>query len=275
MSLRPSRALWALGLMVLGLLAAPPLWAPGATAPDLTLRNLDASFAHPLGTDRLGRDRLARLLLGGQISVLTGLAGMALTVLLGTGVGLLAGMSRRLDPWLMRLTDLCLALPMLPMMLLVVMLFHGPLTAALGQTVGSFVLITTVIGLTSWMQCARLIRAEVLRLSGMEFTRAAQAMGVPPWQVAIRHILPNAMAPLVTSATLAMASAMIAESTLSFLGLGFPPGTPSLGSLLHEALPYLGTDPARALAPGALFALIVLIVTWAGESLRQSYDPRQ
>jgi len=274
MSFRPSPALWTLGLMVLGLLAAPPLWTADATAPDLTLRNLDASFAHPLGTDRLGRDRLARLLLGGRISVLTGLAGMALTVLLGTGIGGLAGMSRRLDPWLMRLTDLCLALPMLPMMLLVVMLFRAPLTAALGQQVGTFVLITTVIGLTSWMQCARLIRAEVLRLSGTEFTRAAHAMGVPPWQVAIRHILPNAMAPLVTSATLAMAGAMIAESTLSFLGLGFPPGTPSLGSLLHEALPYLGTDPARAVPPGTLFALIVLIVTWAGEDMRHRYAPK-
>lgn len=265
---------WAFGLMALTLLAAPLLWPGEATIPDLTARHLGPSLTHPLGTDRLGRDLLARLLTGGQISAFTGLAGMALTLLLGTGIGLLAGMSRRLDPWLMRLTDLCLALPMLPMMLLMVMLFRAPLTGTLGPGPGTFVLVTAVIALTSWMQTARLIRAEVLRLQGMEFILAARAMGTPPRHVAMRHILPNCMAPLVTSATLAMAQAMIAESALSFLGLGYPPGTPSLGSLLHEALPYLGLEPSRALAPGLLLSLIVLTVTWAGETLRHRYDPR-
>lgn len=274
MRARRSPALWVLGVIALALLAAPLLWSPEGSAPNLSLRNLKASLIHPLGTDRLGRDRLARLLLGGQISAATGLAGMALTVTLGTGLGLLSGLSRRLDPWLMRLTDLCLALPMLPMMLLIVMLFRAPFTAALGQPLGTFALITTVIALTSWMQTTRLIRAEVLRLHGMEFIRAAHALGTPPWQVATRHMLPNAMAPIITSATLAMASAMIAESTLSFLGLGFPPGTPSLGSLLHEALPYLGVDPTRAFAPAALLSLIVLLVTWAGEDLRRRFDPK-
>ncbi|MRU14363.1 ABC transporter permease [Roseovarius sp. A21] len=263
-----------LGLMAFTLLAAPILWPGEATAPDLAARQLDPSLAHPMGTDRLGRDRLARLLLGGQISAVTGLAGMALTLLLGCGIGLVAGMSRRLDPWLMRLTDLCLALPTLPMMLLMVMLFRAPLSGLFGATLGAFVLVTTVIAVTSWMQTARLIRAEVLRLQGMEFTRAARAMGTPPLQVVTRHILPSCMAPLATSATLAMAQAMIAESALSFLGLGFPPGTPSLGGLLHEALPYLGLEPTRALAPGLLLSLIVLTVTWAGEDLRNRYDPK-
>jgi peptide/nickel transport system permease protein len=268
------RQLWILGLITLALLTAPLQWPFEATPPDLSQRNLAASLTHPLGTDRLGRDRLARLLMGGQISGLTGLAGMALTVLLGTAIGLASGLSRRLAPWLMRLTDLCLALPMLPMMLLIVMLFRAPLTTSLGDTLGTFTLVTTVIALTSWMQCARLIRADVLRLSSTEFTQAARALGTGPWQIASRHILPNCMATLVTSATLAMAQAMIAESALSFLGLGFAPGTPSLGSLLHEALPYLGLHPARALAPGLMLAGIVLIVTWAGETLRQSYDPK-
>ncbi len=268
------RKLWILGLITLALLTAPLLWPFETTALDLSQRNLAASLTHPLGTDRLGRDRLARLLMGAQISALTGLAGMALTVLLGTTIGLISGLARRLDPWLMRLTDLCLALPMLPMMLLIVMLFRAPLTATLGDTLGTFTLITTVIALTSWMQTARLIRAEVLRLSGMEFTQAARALGAGPWHLATRHILPNCMAMLVTSATLTMAQAMIAESALSFLGLGFALGTPSLGSLLHEALPYLGLHPARALAPGLLLAAIVLIVTWAGETLRRTYDPK-
>jgi len=268
------RNLWILGLITLALLTAPLLWPFEATAPALGQRNLAASFTHPLGTDRLGRDRLARLLMGGQISALTGLAGMALTVLLGTTIGLVSGLARRLDPWLMRLTDLCLALPMLPMMLLIVMLFRAPLTATLGDTLGTFTLITTVIALTSWMQTARLIRAEVLRLNGMEFTQAARALGNSPFGIATRHLLPNCMATLVASATLAMAHAMIAESALSFLGLGYGPGTPSLGSLLHEALPYIGLHPARALAPGLLLAAIVLAVTWLGETLRQIYDPK-
>ncbi len=240
------------------------LWAPAAKV----------SWAHPLGTDNLGRDTLARLLLGGRVSVAVGLTAMAISVALGTLVGLLAGFYRRLDGLLMRLTDLFLALPLLPLLLVASLLFRAPLTARLGAEGGMFALVVTLIGLTSWMQCARVVRGDVLALRQRDFLLAARASGTRDSRLISRHLLPNILSPVLVSATLGIASAILAESALSFLGFGFPPDFPTWGQLLNDGVARLSTYPERAMWPGVMISLTVLSVNAFGEGLRDALDPR-
>lgn len=272
----------ALGLGALGLAVAlgPALWPldPAAIDPDplamLRARNQPPGWAHPLGTDQLGRDMLARLLQGGRISLAVGLAAMALAVSLGTAVGVAAGRCRRLDGPLMRLTDAFLSLPLLPLLMVLAMLFAGSLTPTFGASGGAFLLITGAIGLTAWMPVARVVRTEVARLNALPFLQAARAMGAGEARLIRGHILPNLSAPISVAASLCVAEAIVLESTLSFLGLGFPPDVPSWGGLLQQGLDDLARQPGRALWPGAAIALTVLSVTLLGEGLRRALDPR-
>ncbi|SFQ95611.1 ABC transporter permease [Poseidonocella sedimentorum] len=264
-----------LAALLLGALFGPLLWGQDPAHIDLTARNLGASPAHPLGTDQLGRDLLARLMAGARVSLAVGLSATGLALLIGTGVGLLAGMVRWLDAPLMRLTDLCLALPLLPLLLLMMMLFRAPLAALTGPEGGMFLLMVAAIGLTSWMQIARLLRGEVLRLQALEFTRAARALGVPPARLVARHILPNALSPILVSAAICLAQAILTESALSFLGLGFPPDFPTWGRLLLEAIDHLQTNPGRALWPGGAITATVLGVTLLADGLTEALDPRR
>ncbi len=210
---------------------------------DYKAKNQGMSLAHPLGTDNLGRDMFARVLAGGRLSLAVGVAAMALSLTLGTCVGVLAGFFQRLDGPLMRLTDLFLALPVLPLLLVSIMLFRDPLRSVLGPEIGIFVLIVAVIGITSWMQTARIVRGEVLTVKQREFVLAARAVGTRPNRIIVRHLLPNAMSPITVSATLGIAQAIITESALSFLGLGFPSDFPRPGAgccttvCLSSALP--------------------------------------
>ncbi|MDH5797050.1 MAG: ABC transporter permease [Paracoccaceae bacterium] len=231
-------------------------------------------WAHPLGTDNIGRDTMARLMLGGQVSLSVGLAAMLLSLILGTAIGVLAGFFKALDGPLMRLTDLFLALPLLPLLLVAVLLFQEPLKSTFGVEGGIFILVVSLVGITSWMQTARIVRGDVLALKEREFVLAARSIGTPSKRMIIRHILPNVMSPIMVSATLGIATAIITESALSFLGFGFPPDFPTWGRLLNDSVNRLVSYPERVIWPGVLISLTVLSVNYIGDGLRDALDPR-
>jgi peptide/nickel transport system permease protein len=267
------------GAAVFALIAVAVLFGPAVHGVDPQYLDYKAksqgmSLAHPLGTDNLGRDTFARVLAGGRLSLAVGIAAMALSLTLGTGVGVLAGFFQRLDGPLMRLTDLCLALPVLPLLLVSIMLFREPLRSVLGPEVGIFILVMAVIGVTSWMQTARIVRGEVLAVKQREFVLAARAIGTRPQRIIARHLLPNALSPITVSATLGIAQAIITESALSFLGLGFPSDFPTWGRLLYDGVPFLGLTPARVIWPGLAISLTVLSINYMGDGLRDAMDPR-
>ncbi len=232
------------------------------------------SWSNPLGTDNLARDNLARLMYGGRVSIAVGLTAMILSILLGALVGLLAGFFRKLDGVLMRMTDLFLSLPILPLLLVAVTLFRQPLRASFGPELGIFILIVCVIGATSWMQTARIVRGDVLALKEREFVLAARSIGTRPRNLILQHILPNVMSPILVSATLGIATAIITESALSFLGFGFPPDFPTWGKLLNDSVDRMVLYPERVIWPGTLISLTVLSVNYLGDGLRDALDPR-
>lgn len=261
-------------VILLGVTIGPMVWTLDPEYINIRSRNQGPSLAHPFGTDQLGRDMLARMMAGGQTSMAVGVTAMALSVVLGTLIGVLAGYFKRIDGLLMRTTDLFLALPLLPLLLVMVSLFRQPLSTAFGPEQGVFILIVVAIGVTSWMPTARLVRGDVLSIKEREFVMAADAIGTPSGKVISRHILPNVMSPIMVSATLGIATAIITESALSFLGLGFPPDYPTWGRLLFDAVDYLRQAPERVIAPGLAISLIVLSVNYIGDGLRDALDPR-
>jgi peptide/nickel transport system permease protein len=233
------------------------------------------SWAHPLGTDDLGQDLLARMLYGGRISLAVGLAAALVAIIVGTAVGAIAGMSRgSIDAALMWLTDLFLSLPPLPLLLLVIYLFRESLKQLVGPEFGTFILIVAVIGGFRWMQVARLVRAQFLSLREKEFVEAARALGMSSSRLVVRHILPNSLGPIIVAGTIDVAAAIIAESTLSFLGLGFPPDIPTWGRILFDAKDYLDIAPHWALFAGGAIFLAVLSINFIGDGLRDALDPR-
>ncbi|MDA3887464.1 MAG: ABC transporter permease [Allgaiera sp.] len=252
----------------------PYVWRISPSYIDFTAMNGGPSLAHPLGTDSLGRDSLARLMTGGRISIAVGVTAMLISIFLGTLVGVLAGYSKMLDGPLMRLTDLFLALPVLPLLLVMVMLFRDALAHLMGLNMGIFTLIVTAIGITSWMHAARIVRGEVLALKEREFVLAARSIGTPPWRMITRHILPNVLSPVMVAATLGIAQAIITESVLSFLGLGFPPDFPTWGRLLYDGIQYMQQSPGLVIWPGLAISLTVLSVNYIGDGLRDALDPR-
>ena len=260
--------------VLVGVVVGPWLWGIDPTKIDIRARNGGLSLAHPLGTDQLGRDLLARMMVGGRISMAVGLTAMLLSLLLGTLIGVVAGYFRRLDGLLMRLTDLFLALPLLPLLLVIILLFREPLKAAFGVEGGIFALIVFAIGITSWMHTARIVRGDVLALKEREFVLAARSIGTPARRMITRHILPNVLSPIMVSATLGIANAIITESALSFLGFGFPPDFPTWGRLLNDGVPYLQQYPVRVIWPGLAISLTVLSVNYMGDGLRDALDPR-
>lgn len=260
--------------IVLAVYLGPYLWSIDPTYIDVRARNQGPSLAHPFGTDQLGRDMLARMMAGGQTSISVGLTAMALALFLGTLVGVLAGYFKRIDGLLMRTTDLFLALPLLPLLLVMVMLFRQPLSSNFGPETGIFILIVVAIGITSWMPTARIVRGDVLALKEREFVLAARSIGTRPGRMILRHVLPNVMSPIMVSATLGIATAIITESALSFLGLGFPPDFPTWGRLLFDATDFMQQAPERVMWPGLAISLTVLSVNYIGDGLRDALDPR-
>lgn len=237
--------------------------------------NQAPSLAHPFGTDDLGRDMLARCLWGGRISLAVGFAAMLVSMFLGTLVGLLSGYVNRLDGILMRFTDLMLTLPALPILLVASSLFRDPLRMTFGLEQGAFILIVTVIGVLGWMTTARLVRGSVLSIKQKEFVEAAVNIGSRSGSIMARHILPNVFSVIIVSATLAVAAAILTESTLSFLGVGFPPDVPTWGSLLFAGRDYMVTYPWVVIFPGMLISLTILSINFMGDGLRDALDPRQ
>ncbi|MBV1896296.1 MAG: ABC transporter permease [Rhodobacteraceae bacterium] len=252
----------------------PFFWSIDATFIDIRARNQGPSLAHPFGTDQLGRDTFARMMAGGRTSVSVGITAMLLALSLGSFIGILAGYFRKLDGILMRLTDLFLALPLLPLLLVMMLLFREPLSASFGPERGIFILIVGAIGITSWMPTARIVRGDVLALKEREFVLAARSIGTTNSKLITRHILPNVLSPIMVSATLGIATAIITESALSFLGLGFPPDFPTWGRLLFDATDYLQQYPERVFWPGIAISLTVLSVNYLGDGLRDALDPR-
>ena len=272
-------AVVSLGIMLAMILAVafgPLLWRVQINEIDFSALLQGPSWAHPLGTDDLGQDVLARMLYGGRISISVGLAAMSVSVVVGTIVGAVAGMSRGLvDTALVWLIDLFLSLPQVPVLLVIICLYRGALTALLGPEVGIFVLIVAGIGAFRWMTVARLVRAQLFALREKEFVEAARALGASRLRLVVRHVLPNALGPVIVAGTIDVANAIIAESTLSFLGLGFPPDIPTWGRLLFDAKDYLDVAPHWALIAGGAIFLAVLAINFIGDGLRDALDPRR
>lgn len=269
------------GLLVLivltvGTLVGPLLYHEPIDAIDFAVSLQGPGMNHPMGTDDMGQDILARILYGGRVSIAVGLTAMLIAILLGTIVGAIAGYcGGGIDNVLMRITDLFIALPQLPLLILVVYLFRDTMRQIFDPELGIFLLIVSVIGGLRWMQPARLIRATFLSLKEKEFIEAAHAIGVPPNRLVIQHLLPNAMSPLIVAASLGVGQAILAESSLSFLGLGFPPDMPTWGRLLFDAKDFLDLAPHWAMFPGVMIFLAVLSINYVGDGLRDALDARK
>ncbi|MCA3243045.1 MAG: ABC transporter permease [Rubrivivax sp.] len=269
-------SLWLLALLSLAVLLGPLVYKVGINDIDFMARLKGPTAEHPLGTDDLGRDLLARMLYGGRISLAVGLAAMLTGILIGVVVGAVAGISRGwVDAFLMWLTDLFLSLPQLPLLLLLIFFFRDPLKVVFGPEVGIFLLIVLVIGGLSWMPVARLVRAQFFSLREKEFVEAARALGASTQRQVVRHILPNALGPVIVAATINIAAAIIAESTLSFLGLGFPPDIPTWGRILNDSRDYLDIAVHWAMFPGLAIFIAVLTINFIGDGLRDALDPRR
>jgi peptide/nickel transport system permease protein len=265
-----------LATMVALVLFGPLLWRVAINEIDFTARLSTPSLGHPMGTDDLGQDILARMLYGGRISIAVGLAAMLIAIFVGVFIGALAGISRgAVDAALMWLTDLFLSLPQLPLLLLVIYLFRDRLKSVFGTEVGVFIMIVLVIGGFRWMPVARLVRAQFFSLREKEFVEAARALGASVSRQVVRHILPNSLGPVIVAGTIDVAAAIIAESTLSFLGLGFPSDIPTWGRILYDSKDYLDIAPHWALFPGLAIFLTVLTINFIGDGLRDALDPRR
>jgi peptide/nickel transport system permease protein len=269
-------SLWVLAALALAVLVGPLVYKVGINDIDFTSRLASPSAAHLLGTDDLGRDLLARMLYGGRISLAVGLAAMLMAITVGVIVGAIAGISRGwVDAVLMWVTDLFLSLPQLPLLLLLIFLFRDPLKQAFGLELGIFILIVAVIGGFRWMPVARLVRAQFFSLREKEFVEAARALGASVPRQVVRHILPNSLGPVIVAGTIDVAAAIIAESTLSFLGLGFPPDIPTWGRILYDSRDFMDIATHWALFPGMAIFVTVLTINFIGDGLRDALDPRR
>lgn len=244
-----------------------------------TSRRLQApSTEFPFGTDNIGRDVLARTIYGGQISILIGLVSVTVAVFLGTIVGLVSGYyGGILDSALMRFTEAMLSIPTLLLLLVMAKFFGGqvPNIQAFGRTFsGSVIVIIVIIGLTSWMGLARIVRSTVLSLKETEFVLAARALGAPNGRIIFGHILPNTLTPIIVSATLGIAGAILQEAYISFLGLGVQPPTATWGNMLTGARENIDKAPWLWMIPGLFIVLTVLSINFVGDGLRDALDPR-
>jgi peptide/nickel transport system permease protein len=244
---------------------------------DTSLRLLAPSGEHPFGTDTTGRDILARTIYGGQISLLIGLTAVLIECVAGVLIGAIAGYyGGKIDSVLMRFTEAMLNIPEIFLLLVMAKFFGGkiPEIELLGRVFsGSVIVIVVIIGLTSWMYLARIVRAEFLSLKENEFILAARATGTSNMEIIFLHILPNSIAPIVVSATLGVANAILAEAYISFLGLGVQAPTATWGNMLDGANNYIDSAPWLWFFPGLLILLTVLSINFLGDGLRDALDP--
>jgi peptide/nickel transport system permease protein len=265
-----SRIWFYLGALILALLVASALLAPLIAPHNPTAQNLDQDLIgysrdHPLGTDKLGRDVLSRTLYGGRVSLLVGITTVAVSLFLGLAIGSLSGyLGGWVDQSLMRLVDVLLAFPGI--------LLAIAFTAVLGPGLHHVILALCLIG---WTGYARLVRGEILALREREFVRAAEALGGSPWRVIGLHLLPNLLPPLLIQATFGLAAAIIAEGSLSFLGLGVEPPTASWGSMLNEGRQFLLVAPHLTTYPGLTLMITVLGLNLVGDALQDWLAPKR
>ncbi len=245
---------------------------------DTSILLLPPSVEHLFGTDTVGRDILARTIYGGQISLIIGLFSVIVAVTVGTTFGALSGYYGGLvDSLLMRITEAILSIPQLLLLLVMAKFLGGrvPDIEVLGRTFsGSVIVIIMIIGLTTWTYLARIVRSSFLAIKEEEYILAARALGIPDRRIITTHILPNAMAPIIVAATLGVASAILTEAYISFLGLGVRPPTATWGSMLNGAHSYIETAPWLWFFPGLLIILTVMSINFVGDGLRDALDPR-
>jgi peptide/nickel transport system permease protein len=260
-----------LGVMVLSVLLAP--FSPyDPEASDMAARLQPPSLQHPMGTDALGRDLLTRVLYGGRISLTVGFLVMAITLVIGVPMGAVAGFfGGRIDDVLMRITDAALSMPALLVLILLGAILREVDLPLFGRN--SVLTVAVVIGLLSWMTVARLVRASYLTIREMDFITAARCVGAPNLRIMARHILPNAVGPIIVEATLEVGYAIMEESGLSFLGFGVQPPTPSWGNLLSDAQEHLTRHPWLAIFPGLMIFLSIISVNYIGDGMRDAFDP--
>ncbi len=272
-------AVISLGVLVLLILASiiGPHFLPRFDALDLDNPNQAwPSLAHPLGTDELGEDVLARLLVAGRFSLFVGLTAAFLGVFIGTIVGAISGyFGKIVDTIGMRMTDMFLTIPLL-MLLMVLSSFTRGKTFVpfLPQDLQQLPIIVAIIGTTSWMGVARLVRGEFLALREQEFVEASRAVGGKSFWIIVRHMIPNAMAPIFVAATLSVGDAILLESALSFLGMGVQPPVPTWGNMLTNAQQYMISTPWLAVYPGLMIFLVVVSINFIGDGLRDALDPK-
>ncbi|HYI24233.1 MAG TPA: ABC transporter permease [Thermomicrobiales bacterium] len=259
----------------------PYIWPEEVNAPFAFETGLPPSLQNPMGTDSLGQDIFARILYGGRISISVGLVAALVAISIGTFVGAIAGFfGGFVDSLLMRITDLFISLPQLPLLLLITYLFRESMQNWAedvfgSRNVGVFLLVVIVIAALAWMPTARLVRASFLSVKEKEFIEAARSIGTARSSIISRHILPNVLSPIIVAATLEVGGAIITESALSFLGLGFPSDVPTWGQMLFQAKDYLQLYPHEALFPGTMIFLTVLAINYIGDGLRDALDPRK
>ena len=263
-----------LTIITFGCFVGPYLLPFDTSSPVVSNANRPPSWPHIWGTDNLGRDAFARALVGGRISLAVGFVAMAVSILVGVLVGVVSGFFRRLDGPLMRFTDLFLSLPLLPVLLVVIVLFRDPVQDSLGDGLGIFVLMVLIIGGTSWMQTARIVRGEVLAIKEQEFILASRSIGTRNRRIISNHIIPNVLSPVIVAASLGIAVAILTESAVSFLGLGFPLELPTWGRLLNEAKDRIALNVWLVAGPGLLLSLTVMSVNFIGDGLRDALDPK-
>jgi peptide/nickel transport system permease protein len=270
-----------LAVLVLMTAAAPGieiLLGHDANTVDLFNRFQPPSFDHPLGTDELGRDVFLRLLYGGQVSLFIGLTAALVSAVIGTAIGIVAGYrGGRLDALLMRVTDGVIALPLLPLLIVLAKLdltkLGLPTEAAQSQAADLYRLIA-IISLVGWTTVARLVRGATLSVREREFVRAARAMGASSGRIMRVHILPNVISPVIVATTLSVGNIVLFESVLSFLGLGIQPPLPSWGNMLTGAQELIWSTPELVLYPGLLIFLTVIAFNFLGDGLQDAFDPR-
>ncbi len=252
--------------------------------PDLSNMLAAPSFTHPLGTDELGRDMLTRTLYGGRVSLIVGVFAMLVAVTLGTLVGALAGyFGGVVDNLLMRFTDFALAFPRIFVLILFAIVFMRPAFSDNLAVVFVFnslykmpvARVVFVIGILGWMDVARLVRGSFLEIRNLEYVESARVLGAGTTRIMLRHILPNALGPIIVAASLGVADAIISESGLSFLGLGIQPPTATWGNMLKNALDQIFAAPWTAIVPGFMIFLTVLSINYIGDGLRDAFDPRK
>ncbi len=253
--------------IVVAIIFAPLLTNQPPTKSNLLLIEQPPSADHPLGTDSSGRDNFSRLLYGGRISMIVGFSAMFCTLIIGVTLGSIAGYYRGIvDGIIMRIADLILMLPFLVLVLTIVAILQK-------VTIGIFV---GIIAITSWPNLARIIRGTFLSLREQEFVLGAKAIGASDFRIIFKHFIPNAIGPIVVNATLMMATMIIVESALSFIGFGIPQPTPTWGNMISEAqsLRILRNSPEAWIPPGLAILLTVLCINFIGDGLRDAFDPK-